>query len=68
MGEDEPQLLLRIGFDNLLDLSDCFKVALTDVVEGTARNTDLSTSIYDGHAVVHALDDLEGSVVPRGFG
>ncbi len=36
MREDEPQLLLCIGFDNLLDFSDCFRVALADVIEGAA--------------------------------
>jgi len=65
--EDEPQLLLRIGFDNLLDFRDGFRVALADVLECVGRDTNLLTGIDDGHAVDHALDDLQGSIDPGGF-
>jgi len=68
MREDEPQLLLRIGFDNLLDFCNGFGIALADVIEGAARNADLSACVDNGHAVIHALDDLESSIYPRCFG
>jgi hypothetical protein len=53
MREDEPQLLLRIGFG----------MALADVVEGAARNANLSTGVGDGHAVVHAVDESPARLV-----
>ena len=66
--QDEPQLLLRIGFDDLLNFSNRLRVALADIVEGTAWDTNLSTSVDDDHAVVHELDDLQDSIDARGSG
>ena len=52
----------------LLDFRDGFEVALAGVIEGAAKYANLSTSIDDGHAVVHGLDDLKKRVEARCFG